>query len=76
MSAYLMHSNPNIYPEPETFNPERWLGEIDPAMNKSFVPFCRGSRNCLGMKLVFIHFLSCLFLEKGNCPLAYRNNSS
>lgn len=52
MSAYLMHSDPRVYPKPFVFIPERWLGEIDPAMHKSYVPFCRGSRNCLGMKYV------------------------
>lgn len=50
MSAYLMHSDPSAYPEPNEFKPERWIGEIDPIMNKNYVPFCRGSRNCLGMK--------------------------
>ncbi|KAF2735645.1 cytochrome P450 [Polyplosphaeria fusca] len=51
MSAYLMHSDPLVYPEPDQFIPERWLGEVSPAMYKSYVPFCRGSRNCLGMNL-------------------------
>ncbi|TAQ86122.1 hypothetical protein B7494_g5556 [Chlorociboria aeruginascens] len=48
MSAYMMHSDPNVYPEPFKFIPERWVGDIDSAMNKNYVPFCRGSRNCLG----------------------------
>ncbi|KAF2466572.1 cytochrome P450 [Lindgomyces ingoldianus] len=51
MSAYLMHSNPDIYPSPHSFVPDRWIGDIDPAMNRSWVPFCRGSRNCIGMNL-------------------------
>jgi cytochrome P450 len=50
MSAYLQHSDSVVYPKPEEFVPERWMGSIDPRMNKSYVPFCRGSRNCLGMK--------------------------
>ncbi|KAK3934316.1 cytochrome p450 [Diplogelasinospora grovesii] len=51
MSAYLMHSDPSVFPLPDQFMPERWIGEIDPAMNRNYVPFCRGSRNCLGMNL-------------------------
>lgn len=51
MSAYLMHSNPAVYPSPDQFIPERWIGDVDPALHKSWVPFCRGSRNCLGMNL-------------------------
>ncbi|ESZ98217.1 putative cytochrome P450 [Sclerotinia borealis F-4128] len=51
MSAYLMHSDKNVYPKPSEFIPERWLGDVNPAMYRSYVPFCRGSRNCLGMNL-------------------------
>ena len=50
MSAYMMHSDPAVFPSPDEFIPERWLGDVTAAMNKSYVPFCRGSRNCLGMK--------------------------
>ncbi|RDW63133.1 cytochrome P450 [Aspergillus mulundensis] len=49
MSAYLMHSDPTVYPSPSQFQPHRWLGRIDPSMNRNWVPFARGSRNCLGM---------------------------
>ncbi|PQE06966.1 cytochrome P450 protein [Rutstroemia sp. NJR-2017a WRK4] len=51
MSSYLMHTDPTVYPKPDEFNPSRWIGSIDPAMHRSFVPFTRGSRNCLGMNL-------------------------
>lgn len=50
MSAYLMHSDPQVYPNPGEFVPERWIHDVTPAMHRSYVPFCRGSRNCLGMK--------------------------
>ncbi|KAI4284882.1 MAG: hypothetical protein L6R38_001091 [Xanthoria sp. 2 TBL-2021] len=51
MSGYLMHSDPDVYPSPFTFDPDRWLGDIDPHMLRNFVPFTRGSRNCLGQNL-------------------------
>ncbi|KAE8368484.1 cytochrome P450 [Aspergillus caelatus] len=51
MSAYFMHTVPTVYPEPMIFRPERWLGAIDPAMHRNYVPFTRGSRNCLGINL-------------------------
>lgn len=51
MSAYLQHSDPTVYPKPFEFMPERWLRDVDPAMHRNYVPFCRGSRNCLGMNL-------------------------
>ncbi|KAL3478677.1 cytochrome P450 [Aspergillus californicus] len=60
MSAYLMHSDPTVYPKPRIFNPERWLGSINPAMNRNYVPFSRGSRNCLGMNLAMAEMSLCL----------------
>ncbi|OJJ63817.1 hypothetical protein ASPSYDRAFT_38478 [Aspergillus sydowii CBS 593.65] len=60
MSAYLMHSDPKVYPDPGQFIPERWLGTINPAMNRNYVPFCRGSRNCLGMNLAMAELSLCL----------------
>ncbi|KAI1292699.1 cytochrome P450 [Xylaria venustula] len=68
MSAYLMHSDPLTYPSPDQFRPERWIGEVDPAMHRSFVPFCRGSRNCLGMNLAMAEMslaLAVLFRPDG-----------
>ena len=52
MSAYMMHTDPSVYPNPFDFNPDRWLNdEIDAAlMKRNLVPFSRGSRSCLGMK--------------------------
>jgi cytochrome P450 len=52
MSAYLMHTDPEVYLAPFEFQPERWLGEIDPKMDRNYVPFTKGSRNCLGIKQV------------------------
>lgn len=52
MSAYLMSTDPVVYPEPDKYKPERWLGDVNPAIHRNFVPFARGSRNCLGMKYV------------------------
>ncbi|KAL4935415.1 hypothetical protein BDV06DRAFT_228854 [Aspergillus oleicola] len=60
MSAYLMHSDPTVYPDPDQFIPDRWLGAIKPAMNRNYVPFCRGSRNCLGMNLAMAELSLCL----------------
>lgn len=51
MSSWMMHRDPKVFPDPNTFRPERWL---DPAMaaklEKSFVAFGRGSRQCIGMQ--------------------------
>lgn len=51
MSSWMMHRNPKIFPDPDTFMPERWL---DPAnagkLEKYLVAFGKGSRQCIGMQ--------------------------
>ena len=43
---YLMHRDPEIYPEPSRFRPERFLEE--PAGTYTWIPFGGGVRRCLG----------------------------
>ncbi len=60
---YLTHRRPELWPEPETFNPDRFVGKrIDPY---TFFPFGGGVRHCLGaafatyeMKIVLAQILS------------------
>lgn len=48
MTVLLMHRNEVVYPQPKTFNPDRWSSEAKPS-DKTFAPFSRGTRICLGM---------------------------
>jgi unspecific monooxygenase len=45
---YLLHRRPDLYPDPDSFKPERFLGKrvIDPY---EWTPFGGGIRRCLGM---------------------------
>ncbi len=45
-SVYLVHRNPEIYPEPEAFRPERFLD--NPPGTYTWIPFGGGVRRCLG----------------------------
>ncbi|KAI0532735.1 cytochrome P450 [Xylaria digitata] len=69
MSSYFMHMDPDIFPNPSDFTPERWLGTtINPLMNRNFVPFSRGSRTCLGSNLALAEIslvLAVLFRPNG-----------
>ncbi|KAF2454062.1 cytochrome P450 [Lineolata rhizophorae] len=54
MSSWLMHRNPEVFPDPMKFSPERWLDPADfRRLEKHIVPFGRGSRQCVGMPLAY-----------------------
>jgi len=53
MSSWMMNRNPDNYPDPDKFDPERWTNpEVAKQLDKYFVPFSRGSRQCVGMQYV------------------------
>ena len=53
MTSYLQHRDPNVFPDPDTFRPERWLDNPQTASGKPLsrylAPFGKGPRMCLGM---------------------------
>jgi cytochrome P450 len=53
MSSWMMHRDPDVFPDPMKFDPERWLQSIEQTqrLNHNMVPFGRGSRQCVGMPL-------------------------
>ena len=56
-AAYNLHHDPDVFPEPFAFRPERWLddgtdqGLRRPGMERSMIPFGAGSRACIGKNL-------------------------
>lgn len=46
ISIYLIHTDPQIYPEPGEFRPERFLG--GPPEGATWIPFGGGARRCIG----------------------------
>ena len=44
--AYLANRNPDVYPDPEAFRPERFLADEVPSY--AWIPFGGGVRRCLG----------------------------
>ena len=49
MSHPFILYNADVYPEPHTFNPDRWLCGDEKA-TKNLVAFSRGSRSCIGIQ--------------------------
>jgi cytochrome P450 len=50
MGATILHKNGDIFPDPLTFQPERWLKEDSTELEKYLVAFSKGPRSCLGIK--------------------------
>lgn len=52
VSAYAQHRRPDVYEDPDAFDPDRWLPEREALRPKSsYLPFSAGPRFCIG-----IHF--------------------
>lgn len=50
-----IHMNPDYYPDPKTFNPDRFLPEeVTKRPLGSFIPFSGGPRGCLGVKFAMM----------------------
>jgi cytochrome P450 len=48
-SAYLLHHRPDLYQNPECFDPDRWIDlPAAHAQRGSYVPFGYGARKCIG----------------------------
>lgn len=52
MQNWIHHRDPNVFPHPERFFPDRWL-QSTAAMDGSFTPFSIGRRNCIGQNLAW-----------------------
>ncbi|WP_405674794.1 cytochrome P450 [Streptomyces canus] len=51
-SLWDLHRNPDLYPDPEGFRPERFLGNRPP--RGAWLPFGSGPHACIGGQLAFI----------------------
>ncbi|TEB28380.1 cytochrome P450 [Coprinellus micaceus] len=62
MGQSFMHYNPEIFPNPKEFRPERWLAKGSSDLENYLVPFNKGPRMCTGMNLAWAE----LYLIIGN----------
>nr|WP_221468373.1 cytochrome P450 [Saccharopolyspora phatthalungensis] len=44
-SPYLIHHRRDLYPEPDRFDPDRWLNPPD---RSAYLPFGGSARKCIG----------------------------
>jgi cytochrome P450 len=51
LQMYAVHTDPNLWEEPDKFMPERWLKENPTDALNEIIPFSRGVRVCTGRNL-------------------------
>ncbi|CEG83600.1 hypothetical protein RMATCC62417_17491 [Rhizopus microsporus] len=50
IQVYAMHHNEKVYPEPDSFDPDRWTPEEEQKRSRfAWLPFSTGPRACIGM---------------------------
>ncbi|KAH8823122.1 cytochrome P450 [Flagelloscypha sp. PMI_526] len=56
VNHYILHRDSDIFPDPDSFNPNRWLDSHgDPISTPlAWQPFSRGPKNCIGMELALL----------------------
>jgi cytochrome P450 len=52
--TYSLQRNPQVFLNPDAFEPERWLGDQAKSLHTSFIPFSAGSRGCIGRNITYM----------------------
>ena len=53
VSPYQLHHRDDLYPDPESFDPDRWAGDRRPRPD-AFIPFAAGGRRCTGSHFALV----------------------
>lgn len=67
LSPYFTHRHPDFWPDPEVFDPDRWLPEQEAARHRhAYHPFATGPRICIGnnFSLLESHLLLAVLAQR------------
>jgi cytochrome P450 len=54
--TWTIHRDPEVYPDPQTFKPERWMVDSDVELQRlrsCYYPFSMGTRGCIGKNMAY-----------------------
>lgn len=54
VSSFVAHRDPKVFPDPESYTPERWLGEAGKDLGPYFIAFSAGARGCIGRNIAYL----------------------
>lgn len=54
MSALTAHRDPVVFPNADSYVPERWLGESGKSLQPYFLAFSAGARGCIGRNISYL----------------------
>ena len=74
VSQYVTHRDPEHFPDPERFDPTRWLDGLERRLPRgAYVPFGAGTRRCLGDRFAMLEgrlILLAAIAIRADVPLA------
>lgn len=60
-SIAAIHRNPDIFAEPDVFDPDRWPASNSGSKCRSFVPFSMGKQMCIGNNFAWVELQTTLY---------------
>lgn len=54
ISSWVAHHDEKVFPEPDKYRPERWLGDDARELQAAFITFSTGARGCIGRNISYL----------------------
>ncbi|KAL2728643.1 putative cytochrome P450 6a17 [Vespula squamosa] len=64
-----LHRDPSIFPNPDVYDPERFMNENNEINDGTYLPFGRGPRNCIGERFAEFQVIIGLAAFLRNCKV-------